>query len=132
MGPLRLQLPDMVAEEDGSPVMRGRLKVLGPDDAAQPADSKAEGLAEQKITAEATHPGNSPAAADEGGSHTAAEEGSTGGRPLQGGLPEDEVISCRRRGCLPYKASCPQKMSATWLVRRQEGNADSFASQGCL
>ena len=138
MGPLRLQLPEMVAEEDGSPVMRGRLKVLGPDDAAQAADDEAGGLAEQKVAAEATHPGSNAAAADEGASDTAAEEGSTGGQTLQGGLPDDEVISsvlcgCFRDGFLGWlKGSCPKTMSATWLLGRQEGNADPPASQGGL
>ncbi len=135
MGPLRLQLPEVVADEDGSPVMRGRLKVLGPD-AAQPADDKAEGPADQKSAAEATHPGSSQAAADEGDGHTAAEEVSAGGRSLHGGLPEDEVISgvlCgQARRLLASQGILSQEMSATWLVGRQEGNADSPASQGGL
>ena len=98
MGPLRLQLPEMVADEDGSPVMRGRLKVLGPDDAAEPAGDETEGMAEQKVASEATHPGSSPAAENKGGSHTAAEEGSTGGQTSHGGLPEDEVTSRMHHG----------------------------------
>ena len=151
MGPLRLQLPEMVADEDGSPMMKGRLKVLGPDDAAQPADNQAEGLAEQKVAAEASHPGSSQAAADEGGSHTAAEEGSTGGRASQGSLPEDEVISSVRfwasaevacltrhpviRHCLQLGLWADKKAAQTHLphkgacglVSRQTGSTHSHA-----